>query len=283
MCTETRELSIFVHAISGDGMGKGKRPQRKVDLPKDWWRRLNDLYQRKRQQDPTLPDIHDFAVISRRSFATARATHQMTEQLFAKLAWKFGRDQDDFLHVLGAEKSATRLMTPIPKTIPLITQRMNPQWASYADYTVTVARPWELACRITTESPYFRFGFKLLGTEGRVFGEGTIQSFDENLVVHIGRNNFPHLRMVAGDVFLTTYLNGISSKDDRLLVSSKARLEMPIKLVLDRSYLATFVVNGQAVFKQVVSPGISRRVIVLAWGDRYEYQVQVTDLAIRSI
>jgi hypothetical protein len=269
-----------------NGVAKGK--QRSVKLPEGWWLHLVEVCQAKWQHaGAPLDNIPRFTKISPRSFATARSSNEMTEQLFTRLTSAVGYEShEDLLRVLGASVRASRLPTPVPKTLSLTTQRANPQWADYRDYVVEPARPWALRCRIATESQYFRFGFKLLGEDGRVFGDSTIQSYDANLIVHIGRNNWnrPALRITAQDIFLTAYMSGSLIKDDdRFLFSSEPNLVVPIELTVDRSYRASLSVNGEAVFQQVVPPAVCRRVVVAAWGDREEFRVDVTGLTITPI
>lgn len=267
-------------------MGKGKQPQRKVKLPENWWPHLLDLCRSKWRHKGTRLDIYEFTGISQRSIVSAKRTNQMTEQLFARLTENMGYENfEDLLHVLGPKKQASRLATPIPTSISLTTQKANPQWADYRDYLVEAARPWALQCQIATESPYFRFGFKLLGEDGRIFGDGSIKSHDANMIVHIGRNNWdrPALGIKAQDIFLTAYMSGnFVEENDRFLFHSEAKLVVPIKLTVDRSYCASLTVSGQTFFRYVVPPAVCRRVAVYAWGDREEFRVDVTDLAIKG-
>jgi transcriptional regulator with XRE-family HTH domain len=183
--------------------------------------------------------------------------------------------------------TTSKLGTPIPSSVTLSTQRLNPQWADFHDFTVGVGLPWVLRCRISTKSPYFRFGFKLLTPNGRVFGDGTIQSFDSNLIVHIGRNNWdrPRLGITSKDIFLTAYMSGSSIElDDRFVLKSKAKVELlPIELLVDKSYRVTFKVNEKIVFQHIVAPALCDRLVMYAWGDREEFLVEVSELAIQSI
>jgi hypothetical protein len=178
----------------------------------------------------------------------------------------------------SSSKEGGRLLT-------LTTQRANPQWADYRDYLVGAACPWVLRCQITTESPYFRFGLKLLSDRGRVFGDGLIQSYDPNMVIHIGRNDWdrPRMGITAQDIFLTTYMNGIAIEDDTFLFRAEQRLTLPIELLVDETYRASLGVNGQLVSQRIVPPAICGRVSVLAWGDREEFRVDVTDLTIEPV
>lgn len=177
-------------------------------------------------------------------------------------------------------------ITPVPSSLTLLTQKVNPQWADFREYSVGATLPWALRCRISTASPYFRFGFKLLAREGRVVGDGSIQSFDENLLVHIGRNNWdrPALGITSQDIFVTGYMSGSSiEENDRFLFRSKRQVNLSVELMVDSSYRANLTVNGDLVFQHIVAPALCHRVVVYAWGDREEFRVDITDLAISSI
>jgi hypothetical protein len=173
----------------------------------------------------------------------------------------------------------------VPTIIAFTTQRANPQWADYRDCLVEMACPWVLRCLMATESPYFRFGFKLLTDHGRVFGDGLIQSYDANMVIHIGRNDFgrPRMGITEHDVFLTTYMNGIAIEDDKILFRADQKLTLPIELLVDETYRVSLSVNGQLVSQRIVPPVVCGRMVILAWGDREEFQVDVTDLIIEPV
>src|SRR5579863_9092030 len=111
-------------------MQRGKQPQRKVQLPKDWWLRLSDWVHPKLVQHGKRRDIYEYTKISRRSFSSARQTDQMTEQLFSKLTHALGfENHHDLLRILGSDtRPSTRLATPVPRTLTLTTQKSNPQW-----------------------------------------------------------------------------------------------------------------------------------------------------------
>jgi hypothetical protein len=171
-----------------------------------------------------------------------------------------------------------------PKTVVLTTKTTAPQWADHLELNLGGKRLELLTCKVLTESAYFRCGFKLLNLDGRLFGDGSIQSQDANLVVHIGRNNWDRrqARITAKNVFFTSYLNGIPFEDDKRLFSSGRRLAACLELKIDSSYVAAFSVNGVCCLSRVVPPGICRRVAMLAWGDRERYQVEVSDLAVTT-
>ena len=260
-----------------------KKRQKRVKLPEKWWWQLHAVVSSKRSERPTNQDIYEFTKISQRSMRYALDNNEMTEALFIRLAENMGYENpDDLLYVLNGGGVRTRRATPIPSTLFLTTQRGNPQWADYRDYFVEASRPWVLRCNVETKSPYFRFGFKLLGPDGRVFGDGSIKSGDENMIVHIGRNYWdrPALGIMAQDIFLTAYANGNHIGEEKSLFNSEASVVVSVELTVDRSYCASLTVNGNTVFQAIVTPAVCRRVVVYAWGDQDEFEVNVTDLAV---
>lgn len=269
-------------------MPKGK--QTPVALPEGWWARLRDLcrtwqkHETRDQRTKSRLDIYAFTKISRSSFDKAKKSSEMTEALFMKLADELSYDNyNALLRDLGA-KGCTQAPTRVPSTLSLATRRANPQWADYRVYPVELARPWTLGCRIRADSPYFRFGFKLLTEEGRVFGDGVINSFDENLLVHVGRNNWDRvgLGIAAGDLFLTAYMSGSAIEDDRFLFNSQSALAVQIEITIDRSHFAILAVNGHECFRRNIPSGVCGRIALYAWGDREEFLVDVTDLLLNQ-
>ncbi|RLA42487.1 MAG: hypothetical protein DRR42_23320, partial [Gammaproteobacteria bacterium] len=116
-------------------MIKGKRPQRKVQLPENWWNRLKDLC-RAQWDDPETTnrqpnqrlDIYEFTGISRRTITSARNCNEMTEQLFSRLTENIGyASYEDLLCDL---KAATYWSIPLDLTPPPLDRPLSrPQCA----------------------------------------------------------------------------------------------------------------------------------------------------------
>lgn len=173
--------------------------------------------------------------------------------------------------------------TSVPADFRLSTKRDNPQWADYRDIPLDCPVPWSVRCTICTESPYFRFGFKLFTEEGRVFGDASIRSFDANLIVHVGRNNWnrPKLGISEHDLFYTASMSGNHLEDnDRALFRTDPRLTTHVELAVDRSYCVSASVDGTKFFSRVVPPAICRRVAVYGWGDREEFEIDVSEFTV---
>lgn len=144
-----------------------------------------------------------------------------------------------------------------------------PQWA--AEPTIL---PLPNQRRLTTivkgllssRSPYFRFGFKLMNARDKIFSPGSIQTEEENTVIHLGKNTDNN------DLFLTVYKNGLRGSQNKVLRSYKLNTELQLTLELTKngivklwvedklSYEATFEVKGPA------------QLVLLAWGDEHHFQ-----------
>lgn len=197
----------------------------------------------------------------------------------------------EFIEKVSKEDASSVLTVPVspalteemPAALSLSTKKINPQWADFRDYTIPYSPPWTLKCTISTESAYFRFGFKCLGPNGRVLGDGSIQSQDANLVVHVGRNYWDRPGITRRDLFYTAYANARSLDDDRRLFRSAKQLTAAVELRIDRGYVVHLLVNGESCFSHVAPPEICSRVVILAWGDRDEYSVDVTGLCVEAL
>lgn len=261
-----------------------KAAQEKVKLPENWWDHLVEHYQRWSYD--TLEDFcADVPKISSKTLYRSKAEGRMTARTLERVARKLDYTTQNELLTAWEDRTSKggyRLRSENPKALTFTTKKEMPQWADHRELNLHGNRLEVLVCRIQTESPYFRFGFKLLNATGRLFGDGSIQSQDANLVVHIGRNHWSRrtLGVSDKDIFFTWYLNGVSSEGDKRLLSSKRRLSASIRLGIDSSYIATFSVNGICCLKRPVPPGICRRVAMLAWGDREEYAVEVREILV---
>jgi len=261
-------------------MGREKAETKK--LPEGWLLRLHEFVRPKLGRQT----IYEFVGRSPRMLAKAKKYNEMTVKSLQSIALKVGLESyRDLLRIFASGHQTPRILPSIPKSVSFVTQKSHPQGADYRHYSIEVPRPWTLGCHVVTGSPYFRFGFKLLGETGRLFGDGVIASQDENFLIHIGRNDWdrPKIGISATDVFWTAYLNGIPlDTNDRCLFSSTSDVQADLELSVDLGFFVSFVVNGKPIFRHVVSPFICRRVAIYAWGDREEFEVQATELSVRS-
>lgn len=157
----------------------------------------------------------------------------------------------------------------------LFTKTVTPQWADYREIDLLGGRLQSLECLLGTSSPYFRFGFKLRTNQGRLFGDGSIQStLDPNVIVHIGRNNR------SRDLFFTSYRNGIREAPDKVLCIVPESISVSIVLTIDDMSMLVLSVNDASVYERSVPSELRSSMVMLAWGDHSDFEVKVTNLRV---
>jgi hypothetical protein len=275
----------------------GRKKHARVTLQPGWWGRLVGFCKNKWMHDHKKGDVFDvykFTGISRRTMGYARKKEheQFTESTFNILVGAVGYRSPDELHQIlrapdsGAlSKTGDQLPTENPKAFVLITKREMLGGTDFRELNLGGGRLEVLKCKIETESPYFRFGFKLFKETAKLFGDQSIITSDENLIVHIGRNNWdrPNLGISAKDIFFTDRLNGVRLEvSDKKMFSTGPRLSTPVELRINSYYIMTFSVESIIYRTQAISPDICRRIVVAAWGDGEEYKVNVSDISVNS-
>lgn len=156
-------------------------------------------------------------------------------------------------------------------------KNVHPQWADYLPIPLEKYSPrsFSLAGTLYSDSPYFRLGFKLFPLEGREFGDGAIQSGGgANLLVHVAKNDD------AGTLFLTSYYNGVRQGLNQPLLDYRPPRSVPIKIQVSADDVFTMDVDGARVQRLHINPIISKRVIVVAWGDEHDFEVQFADIVL---
>ncbi len=176
----------------------------------------------------------------------------------------------------SGEKSQTKSL-PDWQAVP---DHTFPQGVTYRDLEIPTLpfRHLSIYGRFQSSSPYFRFGFKLL-TAGarRLVGDGSVESMDNNVVIHIYRD------LNSSNMLFTSYA---SSRRDRGKVSDEVILdytaceELPILLSLSEDSVASFEVAGKCVYRRPISPEIRNRIYALAWGDGHDFVVFFRNVAV---
>jgi hypothetical protein len=251
-------------------------PQDFTLLPEGWLERLFRFF-KLRWHFATEDDVARHCEISLKTLRRAKKDNKMTNRMFRRLVEKSGyEDPDDLLRVLDATAPAAefRGFSAKPTTLALTpvvldTSKTTPQWTNYRELPLRGNRLQSFFCSIETTSQYFRFGLKLLAVNGRLFGDGCIQSQDANVVVHVGRNKG------SRDVFLTSYRNGVRENLDRVLFPSPLHLTASIALVIDAVDRLRFTVNESHCYECMIPRSICCRAAMMAWGDQDEYSVNV--------
>ena len=117
---------------------------------------------------------------------------------------------------------------------------------------------------------YYRFGCKLMTNSGKLFGDGSIQSQDNNLVVHVGKDG-------RGEqfAFLTTYYNGIREVLNRALKTTGKTFSFGLRV---QDEVVRAFVDEECVYERYVPPELVGRLVLLAWGDENEYTAQFRNI-----
>jgi hypothetical protein len=290
---------------------KAVREQRKISLPAGWYERLEEVVHARGWDtiDDFCEDPNDLKLGLRISVRTLERYRSGTSPSLTMAKFDVVRQKlelptrADLLRLLAPPEGTEELGPPAmdapdprsdaaspscadtPEERVFVTQQHLPQWADHCELPLGGMRLATVSCFIETDAPYFRFGFKLMTMQGRLFGDAAIISQDPNILVHIGRNNWDRTNppITSHDIFYTWSENGIRRGKDVRLLASDARFAGTIRLTIDAGNIVEFFVNGQSCLKTVVPPEIRRRLVLFAWGDNEEFEVHVRDIQVRTI
>ena len=148
--------------------------------------------------------------------------------------------------------------------------RMPPQIAPYhlrLDWLM-----WFAALSSYEDQPWFApFMQKLLEGDRPVLSLPVsythLQSNDNNILVHIGRNP------TSSALFLTRYRNGVRLGLDEAILDYQDCRELPVELTIDNQYSVSLTIENKLVYETFVDREIKAQVVLLAWGDDHEYEI----------
>lgn len=150
-----------------------------------------------------------------------------------------------------------------------------PQGASYkAIHIAQVRLPLRLTGVFQSASPYFRFGFKLMGVRGYPLSPGSIQTENKNVLIHIGKN------VDSTTLFLTNYRNGLRMGANTGLVEYKDGRPLPMQLAIEADFSVTLNIDGNSVYEGYVDAETKGQVLLLSWGDEYHYEIDFNQIAL---
>lgn len=150
-----------------------------------------------------------------------------------------------------------------------------PQGASYKQIHIAHLRlPLRLTGAFQSRAAYFRFGFKLMGVRGHPLSPGSVQTEDKNVLVHIGKN------VDSACLFLTLYRNGLRTGANTLLWEYEDCRPLPMELAIDTDYAVTLSVDGSTVYEGYIDAETKGRLLLLAWGDEHEYQIEFSQITL---
>jgi len=150
----------------------------------------------------------------------------------------------------------------------------TPQWANYVKIPIERGLIKRIRCQVITTSEYYRFGFKLFRINGKLFGDGSIQSMDNNFVIHYGKN------FLSNELFITTYRNGILQRPDKYTDAKPLNNRVIIELFIDDENILYLLLNGNEVFKFFINKEIREQIYMLAWADGNEFQLRAENIEI---
>jgi hypothetical protein len=150
----------------------------------------------------------------------------------------------------------------------------NPQWADLQVVPLAEHRRKHvmLSGQFRTQCDYFRFGFKYCDASEPVFGPGSVQTFGQNTLIHIGKNNN------NPTWFVSPYQSGLRLANDApqpaLDTSAPVRFEFDIK----PAGTITLRLNGDAVFETYLQLDGIPCLYLLSWGDEHDYGCEAYDM-----
>lgn len=150
----------------------------------------------------------------------------------------------------------------------------TPQWVNYIKIPIERGLIKRIRCQVITTSEYYRFGFKLFRINGKLFGDGSIQSMDNNFVIHYGKN------FLSNELFITTYRNGILQRPDKYTDAKPLNNRVIIELFIDDENILYLLLNGNEVFKFFINKEIREQIYMLAWADGNEFQLRAENIEI---
>ena len=162
----------------------------------------------------------------------------------------------------------------IPSIWYAITNHSTPQWADFIKIPLNHNLIKRVKCLMKSKSDYYRFGFKLLREGGKLFGDGSIQSMDNNFVLHIGKN------FGTDEIFITSYNNGIRTHPDKFPKMSYGKEPLALELLVDSENFLILFLNEIEVYRILINKEIREQIYMLAWGDGNDFKVKVYDIEI---
>lgn len=150
----------------------------------------------------------------------------------------------------------------------------TPQWASFLRLPLDGGIIKSVKCQLKTTSPYYRFGFKLFQLNGKLFGDGSIQSMDNNFVIHIGKN------FLSEEIFITTYHNGIRQRPDKYTEIRPVDNTISMELMVNKENILHLIVNKSEIFKTTINREIRKQIYILSWGDGNEFQLNAENIVV---
>ena len=179
-------------------------------------------------------------------------------------------------HQKSKKEQLTEVFNGVLSDWNATTNNSTPQWADYVAIPLNNGMLKRIEFEVFTKSKYYRIGFKFLRLDGKLFGDGTIQSLDNNFVIHVGKN------FTDKDLFITTYRNGILERPDKYTNIIPKKNAYKCELFLDTESFLHFIINKEEVYQGLVNKEIHSRVYMLAWGDGNKVEMKISNIKIET-
>lgn len=212
--------------------------------------------------------------------ATINAIEKYIDLVFASAETNIDKSKVSDSGIISREKikkNDETFVNPFSEILKLqswnaVTNTSTPQWADYLKIPFEKGIIKSIKCNISTTSEYYRVGFKLFRKNGKLFGDGSIQSMDNNFVIHYGKN-FQSERL-----FITTYRNGIRKRPDEYIDIRPINNKLSLELFIDNEDFLHLSLNETEVYKMIINKETREQIYMLAWGDGIDYSLDIDNV-----
>lgn len=149
----------------------------------------------------------------------------------------------------------------------------TPQWVDYLNISQNGFAK-KIKCDVISKSDYYRFGFKLFKANGKLFGDESIQTKDNNFVIHIGKD------FILKELFIVNYINGIRQGGSIPINVKQSSKGYSVELLIDSQNLLHFYINQTEVFTCIIDREAQEQIYMLAWSDGNEFKIKVKHIEI---
>jgi hypothetical protein len=157
------------------------------------------------------------------------------------------------------------------------TNKNNPQWTAYQEIPLNDKLFKNIDLELKLKSDYLRFGFKLLDKKASLFGSGGILNSDNNFLVHVVKE------INDNRILLTAYKNGIGILGNHYVTNYTLNNILKIALTVDKNNKLSFLVDNKETYSFEINPVLRERVCLMAWGDGYEYDMEINNIKFETI
>lgn len=145
-----------------------------------------------------------------------------------------------------------------------------PQWADHLEIPLLEMNFKKFFCEVHTLSPYYRFGVKLFSSDGKLFGDASIQSqIGTNILIHIAKN------FESDQLFVASYKNGVRLLKNQYIDVHSNGQDYTYELNIDDDGFLSFYINEVLINKILIKEEIRQRACMYVWGDCFDPDPEV--------